>query len=287
MPVIAKFQGFGFVAQPAQAADGRFQVPGERGLVSSSQIQTGTQHAVVVRRTPTLNSPLTAIIYGRHSRHGKKQTIEREEVRRVGEVAGHTVDVVIIGKGIQGETAIDPLGAKLAIERIGNLKVILISQAGVQPLVTLIVGHRIQAPLVGPGAVIPGHDLAHQPEIRFERMNEIVKLIQEIQVQTVGGIQAQAVDAKLLHPGADGSKEVIFYLRIVQIEFDQVIVPGPARVGKWIAIRAVVSKTQIMEPVTIRGGSQMLSYISKGPEIPANVIEDTIQNQAHALLVDL
>ena len=57
------------------------------------------------------------------------------------QVAGHAVHVVVIGKVVKRQTPIDPFLSKLAVESIGDLKIVLIYMAGVETFVTFIIGY--------------------------------------------------------------------------------------------------------------------------------------------------
>ena len=72
--------------------------------------------------------------------------------------------IMIIRKRIQGEIAVDAVRPK-AVERIRYLKIIMIHMAGIQALVALIVGGRIQRLRNRQAAVIAKHNFAQQPEI--------------------------------------------------------------------------------------------------------------------------
>ncbi len=79
----------------------------------------------------------------------------------------------------------------------------------------------------------------------------------------------------LAHPG------------MTQVEFDQVVVAVPGLIGERVAIGTLPSETQPREPIPIRRVFAVLLDIPKSPKIAADVVENAIQNQADAVLMQI
>ena len=134
---------------------------------------------------------------------------------RIVELAGYPVHVMVVHKIVQLQVAINPALPKLAVECVGNFKVIPVHQAGIKPLVTFIIRHRVQDIRVCPLPVISMDHLPHQPEIRAERACEIRQFALEIQVQAICHIQPQAINSKIRHPMSNSFQDVLPGFRVV------------------------------------------------------------------------
>ena len=113
-------------------------------------IETRPKGLVASAASFPLDAPFTSIIDRRNTRHGKQQAVKRVEMGRVFELAGHTIDIVVIGERVEEEIPVDPLFSKLAIQGMGQFKIIPVHMAGVQTLVSDIVSDRIQGFRVDP-----------------------------------------------------------------------------------------------------------------------------------------
>ncbi len=63
--------------------------------------------------------------------------------------------------------------------------------------------------------------------------------------------------------------------------------PVPAGIGKGVAVAVATLKAQVGEPIAVGRLLAILAHILKGPEVPPDVIEDPIQDQAHSAPVQL
>jgi len=193
---------------------------------------------------------------------------------------------VIVHEIVQGNIFINTFRAKLAVKRVSDLEVILVHQAGIQAFKSFVIGDRIQGLRVGPLCIIPVHHFAQQPKIRFQRAAESCQLAQKIHIQAIRHIQAQPVDGKLVHPGAHRFENVLPHLRIAQVELHQVIVAFPGLVSKSIAVGALRVETHPLEPAGVWRSRAVLLQVAESPKIAPDVIEDPVQDQAHAAGVD-
>jgi hypothetical protein len=104
------------------------------------------------------------------------------------------------------------------------------------PLVTLIIGGGVELSLPHDNLVITAQDLAYQEEILFERICKTAQSVYKIPVETIGYIQSESVNLKVLHPIADGIENMPDHLLIAEIEFDQVIISFPTLIPQTVII---------------------------------------------------
>ena len=129
------------------------------------------------------------------------------------------------------------------------------------------------------------HHLAQQGKLRLEGIGEPAQLAQEIQIQAVGHVQPQAVDAELLHPAPDGGEDMLHHRRVAQVQLDQVVVAFPALVPEAIVLVGVAAEVD-MEPVLVGAGLPVAAHILKGPEAPAHVVEHPVQQHPQPCLME-
>ena len=99
--------------------------------------------------------------------------------------------------------------------------------------------------------VITAQDLTDKEEILLKRIRKAAQPVDKIPVQTVGHIQSESVDLKIVHPVADGVENMADHLLIAEIEFDQVIITFPALIPQTVIIIGISVKID-MEPVPVR-----------------------------------
>ena len=107
------------------------------------------------------------------------------------------------------------LAAKLAVQAVADLVHVAGVEAGIQPLVALVVGHAVAGVVVHPAVVVAVQGLSHQDEIRLDAVGQAAQLAQKAQVQAVGHVEAQAVDVVVPHPVAHGVEQIIFHVRML------------------------------------------------------------------------
>ena len=107
------------------------------------------------------------------------------------------------------------LAAKLAVQAVADLVHVAGVEAGIQPLIALVVGHAVAGVVVHPAVVVAVQGLAHQDEIRLDAVGQAAQLAQKAQVQAVGHVEAQAVDVVVPHPVAHSVEQIIFHVRML------------------------------------------------------------------------
>ena len=65
--------------------------------------------------------------------------------------------------------------------------------------------------------IVAEQNLPEQEEVRLHGIAERAELPHKVRVQTVGHIQAQAVNLKFLNPGFDAGEKVIRHLGIIKV----------------------------------------------------------------------
>ena len=65
--------------------------------------------------------------------------------------------------------------------------------------------------------IVAEQNLPEQEEVRLHGIAERAELPHKVRIQTVGHIQAQAVNLKFLNPGFDTREEIIRHLRIIKV----------------------------------------------------------------------
>ena len=107
------------------------------------------------------------------------------------------------------------LGAELAVQAVADLVHVAGVEAGIQPLVALVVGHAVAGVVVHPAVVVAVQRLTHQCELRLDAVGQPAQLGQKAEVEAVGNIQTQAVDVVVPHPVAHGVEQIIFHVRML------------------------------------------------------------------------
>ncbi len=129
------------------------------------------------------------------------------------------------------------------------------------------------------------HDLSHQPEIGLEAPAARGKLPQEADVDAVGRVQPQAVDLEFPDPGLHRAEKMVPHVRVGQIELHKAVVPVPSNVGEGVPVRALFSKGKAVKPALAGRRGAASKHVLERPEVPADMIEDRVENDAEALLV--
>ena len=113
---------------------------------------------------------------------------------------------MVVDKRQQVLAAVDAPGvaAKLTVQRVRNLEHVDRVKAGVQALVTLVVGAGVEHLVVDDLVVVAVERLADQHEVGLELTGEAMQATHEVAVEHIGNVQAQAVDAKDLGPAVHG-----------------------------------------------------------------------------------
>ena len=197
----------------------------------------------------------------------------------VGELGGDAVHVVVVQEGQQVLSFVESplLRAELPGQGVADLEHIHGVEGGPQPLVALVVGHRVAHVVGHPAVVIPVEGLTHEDKVGLEAVDKGPQLLQVLGGQAVGHVQPQAVNAEPVHPGADGLKLVLHHRRVEQVQLDQLVVALPALVPEAVVIVGVAVEADV-EPVPVWAVPPLLLHVLEGPEAPAHMVEDPVQH---------
>ena len=132
--------------------------------------------------------------------------------------------------------------------------------------------------------VIAVQHFTHQEEIRFQAVTECPEFPHKVLIQTVGYIKTQTIDIKFLHPASDTVKNMLFHIRMAEIQFYQVIIAFPALIPQPVIVVGVSVKAD-MEPVFVRRIPAFFQDILKCPESAADMIEYAVQHDFDSFLV--
>ena len=115
-------------------------------------------------------------------------------------------------------------------------------------------------------------------------MHVVGEFPQEGAVQAVRDIQADAVNAELCDPGFHRLIQIVFYRRVLQIQFDEFVVAFPVSVGEAVFGPAVVEVD--IEPVPVGAVPFLFNHILKEGETAADMIEYAVENNADSRLME-
>ena len=215
------------------------------------QIQTRAQVVVALPGALALQGKLAAVIDRRHARHGKEQRVDIIEMVFVAQLARHTVDVVVVNKVKGIDVLIDAAVRKLTVERMGDLKVVVVVVARINALVALIVGDGIEHFAADNAVVVAADHLAVEPKFGIFALAGLAELFEELAVHHIRRVQTQTVNAEFVDPEADRIEQILHDLGILQIQLDQIVVTCPALIPKRVAVGAAAVKVQILEPAAV------------------------------------
>ena len=107
------------------------------------------------------------------------------------------------------------------------------------------------------------------------------QLAQKAQVQAVGHVEAQAVDVVVPHPVAHSVEQIIFHVRMLQIQLDQLVAALPSLVPEAVVVVGVAVKTDV-EPIFVGAVPLFLLHVLERPKAAAHVVEHAVQQHADA-----
>ena len=156
---------------------------------------------------------------------------------------------MIVDKGIQFHIAAN---AQKSTHRMGDLEIVVVIVTGIQPLVKLVIGDRVQHLTVGPAAVIAVNDLTHKPEIRLQAVAHTSELTHKFMFQNICSVETDTVNIKLGHPETDRIKMIIPHDGVPEIQLHQKIEPSPVIIRKMIVIFIIFPEINVAVPVPVR-----------------------------------
>ena len=190
---------------------------------------------------------------------------------------------MVIRKGQQRQALIQRprLGAELPRQAVADLKQVHGIEAGIQPLVALIIGGAVQHGAVHHALVIAVQHFADEHEFRLQAAGKGAQTAHEILVQTIGHIQPQAVDAKFLHPAANTAEQVFRHSRIAQVQLYKLVMALPVLVPQAVVVTRIAAEVNV-EPIPVRAGLPLLQYVPEGPKAAPHMVEHTVQHHPDA-----
>ena len=110
---------------------------------------------------------------------------------------------------------------------------------------------------------------------------QAAQLAQKAQVQAVGHVEAQAVDVVVPHPVAHSVEQIIFHVRMLQIQLDQLVAALPSLVPEAVVVVGVAVKADV-EPILVGAVPLFLLHVLERPKAAAHVVEHAVQQHADA-----
>ena len=273
LPIAAGTQRF-FLPVCSGAAGDEIRQP-----VFLRRIKAGTQRRVALLLASG-GSPLAAVINAGYTRYCKQHRVNQRQVRGVLELARDAGDVVVIRK-IQ-RVAADVPPAELLLEREVDFKEIQGVEARPQPLVKLIVGDAVERLRIHPLRIVAVQHLAEQKKAGLERVAVGAQPPQKVERQAVSHVQPQTVDPEFPHPAVDAGKNVPHHLLVLEVELHELVMPLPPLVGEAVAVGIVGIEAQARKPAAVRRALAVAPHVLKGPETPADVVENAVEHHADA-----
>ena len=246
-------------------------------VLKIGQFQARTKIPVRALFFLTLERKFRSIIYRRNAIDRVQQDRDQFQMLLYVHLGRDPLHIMVVHKRVQAAAAADVIDPA---DRMRDLKIIVIIVSGIQALVQLIIGHRMQGLIIGPSAVIPVDHFAHQPEILLETIGKLTHLFHELEIQYICCIQTDSINIKVVHPHGNAVKQILTHLRIPDIELDQEVISSPVLVGKSIVIFIVAAKIQIAEPTAILRILPVLQHILKGKETASHMVKHSVHDHA-------
>ena len=172
-----------------------------------------------------------------------------------------------------------------ALDRMGDLEVVVVVVPTVEALVQGVVGHAVERALVRPTRVVAVNDLAHQPEVGLERIDGLAQGLHEVKVEHVGRVETDAIYVKLADPEANDVADVVAHGRVALVELGEQVVASPVVVGEAIVVLVVAPKVHVAVPVAVGRVLAVGPHVLEGKEITSGVVEDAVKDDLEAGLV--
>ena len=205
----------------------------------------------------------------------------------LGELGGQPGHVVVVREGQQVGPLVEGPGLRPVLpgQAVADLKQVPVVEAGPQTLEAVVVGDRVALVRPHPLVVVAPQGLAQEHKIGLQGVGKGPQLPEIVDGQAVGHVQAQAVDAELLHPAADGLELVLHHRRVVEVQLHQLAVALPALVPEAVVPVGVAVKVDV-EPVLVGAVPLLLLHVPEGPEAPAHVVEHPVQHDPQPRVVE-
>ena len=233
-----------------------------------------------------LGTPLAAVVDAGNARHGKHEAIYERYMRLVLQDSRRAGDVVIVAEAEEVAALVKRpvLRSELALEAVDSLKHVHAVEAGIQPLVALVVRDAVEHPVVHPAVIVAVERFAQEKEVA-QPVAEGAQTAQEVEVQAVGNVQAQAVYPELVAPELHGVEYVVRDGGVAEVELHELIVALPTLVPKAVVIAAVAAEINV-EPVLVGRVPLLFLHVAECPEATAHMVKNTVEDDADAVLFE-
>ena len=256
------------------------------GLQRPGKVHRRAEGIVVAPLLPARYPPLGAVVDGGDARKGEEQGMDRVDVPRLLQLGGDAVHVVVIYKGVEPHPPVDAaVLVEFPADGVGDLEVVVVVVAGVQPLVQFVVGDAVQLVAADVPAVVPVDDLPHEPEVRLFLIHAPAHLLEEGVVQAVGAVQPDAVDVKGVDPEADDIQDVVPHPSLPVVQIYQLEAVPPGLVAKAVVVGAVPAEVEALVPGAVGGVFPIPLNILEGEKLPAGVVEHAVHHHTDAFFV--
>ena len=125
---------------------------------------------------------------------------------------------------------------------------------------------------------------AQQEELRVEPLADVVQIFEEVEIEAVGHIQPQTVNAELLSPLPYAVEDVIGHRGVAQVELYEIVMPLPALIPEAVVVIGVAVEVYV-EPILVGGVPALLENVLERPESASHMIEYAVQHDLYARLV--
>ena len=190
---------------------------------------------------------------------------------------------MIIREIIEHQIRIDIL---LTVHCIVDLEIVLVVMRRPDALPAFVIRRGIEHIRIRKLCVVSVDQLAHEPAIGIAALDRMPDAAEEIVIDAVRGIEADAVDVELIHPADDRVLQIVDDIIIAQIQLDQLLAAVPRFIGERVAEAVGIAEPEIAEPAAIGGILPVAQDILKGEEASADMIEHAVHDDAEAVCME-
>ena len=119
---------------------------------------------------------------------------------------------------------------------MNDLKHIHAVKAGVQSLITFIIGSRMQHGIIHQSVIISMQHLPKQEEILFLAVGKAAQPSDKVLIQAICHIQPKSVNIKGIDPVLHCVQDMLHYFIILQVQLHKIIIAFPALIPKSVII---------------------------------------------------
>ncbi len=205
---------------------------------------------------------------------------------RLGEDARDAGNIVVISEAEEVHSAVlaPVFRAETVFQRVTDLEHIHRIEAGVQTLVALIIGSRMQHFRIYPARVIAVKQLADEEKVFFKAVGERTQALEEVEIKAVGNVQTNTIYIKFFYPSLNGVQNMVSDSGIAQVKLDEVVMTLPALVPQAVVVVAVTIEIDV-EPVLIGRIPALLDNVAELRKAPADVVENAVEDDLYSLLM--